>query len=187
MDNIYFYLKGEYKTEDTEVALCDICKVYHSAQGYLHVDEAIKFEGNLRIVSSLVIGQMLTKKFPNASIQSMGANETVLKRMPKADIKNILLTAGLCIILFFGGAMGIMTFSQDVSLNDMLRDLHKFYTGEIAERVPAISIPLAVGVGVGFLAVLQIFRKKSSPPGLIDITLDEFETQIDDYSIKRQG
>lgn len=186
MDNVFFYLKADYKTDEKKVRFSEICKVFHSAKGYLNMDETLNFDGNTRVISALVISQILTKKFPNANIQNMGPAETVLNRRPKTNLSNLLKTIGLCIVLFFGGAMGIMTFSQDVSMGDMLKNLHMFYTGEVADRAPVIAIPFAIGVGAGFLTILQIFKKKSSPPGLIDITLDEFETQIDDYNIKRQ-
>ncbi len=186
MDSIFINLKSEYKTDEQNVPLNAICNMWHSKQGDITVNAPIVFKGKTRVITAYSVMKVLTEKFPGCDIQNLGPSEIVLNRPAKINSMSILKAIGLCLILFFGGALGIMAFNEDVSMRDTLDSIHTYYTGETDNIAPYISIPFAIGVSAGFLGILQIFKKKESPPGILDLTLDEYETQLDDYHIKRQ-
>lgn len=183
MSEIYFKFKSKYETEKQRVNICEICNIWHKDFGNIEMTDVIPFKEKFKPVGALLIIQKLCAKYPDCTCINLGAQDITLCRPPKKSVAMVLLTVALCIILFFGGAIGIMSFSLDTSLNKTLADIHYRFTGNTDDSF-FISIPFAVGISLGFLGILQIFKKKLSPPSLFDLDLNDFETQVNQYISK---
>ena len=91
-------------------------------------------------------------------------------------------SALLCIVLFFGGAIGIISFNEDVEMRKVHADINAFFTGETDEFAPLVSIPYTIGILAGFIGVLGVFnKKKNRKPGLLDLDIMDYEEKIKKY------
>ena len=76
-----------------------------------------------QVVSILKIIALIHEDYPNVDVQNMGETDFVIEYDPVAEEKKgwqILKTAVLCILIFFGAAFTIMAFHNDIDINNIL-------------------------------------------------------------------
>ena len=118
----------------------------------------------------------------------MGATEVILEIKSKEKenkIFELTKTAFVCILLFFGAAMGIMYFHEDVSMSKTLDKLYFTFTG-IKKKNPLImTIPYSFGLGIGmvtfFKRVMSRSIRRRKEPGPLDIETYLYDKDMDEY------
>ena len=100
-------------------------------------------------------------------------------------IVNSFLYSGLalllCLVMFFGGAVAIMTFHEDVDMGRVHSDIYAFFTGVQQENVPVVSVPYSIGVAVGFVMLFGLYKRRKNRPTVLDIDIHNYENELRDY------
>ena len=83
--------------------------------------------------------------------------------------------------MFFGGAVAIMTFHEDVNMPAVLGDIYAFFTGDAAQNAPIVSVPYSVGIVAGFVVLLGLVHRRRHKPTLLELSEHEQEKAVRDY------
>ncbi len=83
--------------------------------------------------SFLDIAKAIRKVNPNVTLDCVGELDTMIMyapqmKQPKKGVE-FLKVLLVCVILFFGSALAIMTFHNDASVPDVLKIVHTIFTG----------------------------------------------------------
>lgn len=137
-------------------------------------------------VSFLEIARAIRRVNPNITLDCVGEQDTVIMyapevKQPKKSVEfcKVLM---VCIILFFGAALAIMTFHNDASVPDVLRTVHTLITGEESDRPVLLIVSYAVGIAVGIMCFFNHFGKKklTDDPTPVQVEFVAYKKQIDD-------
>lgn len=135
------------------------------------------------IVSIMKIIEMADQTFQNVDIQNIGETECVVEfKTPKKDDgpMAIIKTAIICLILFFGVGFSIMSFNNDVSIDDMFSKISKQFTGDKEQGRKILEYCYSIGLGVGIIIFYNHFgpKKLTKDPTPIEVEMRKYERDI---------
>lgn len=136
--------------------------------------------------SFLDIARAIRKVNPNVTLDCVGELDTMIMytpvmKKPKKGVE-FLKVLLVCLILFFGSALAIMTFHNDASVPDVLKNVHMLFTGEETDRPVLLIISYAVGIAIGIMSFFNHFGKKklTNDPTPVQVEFVAYKKQIDD-------
>lgn len=189
---LYVSLKKDVFVYKNEFKLSQICEIAGVEDTSKLDDIVISFNGNARKFSAYEVSTKLLELYPGYSINSIGEVECNIILHNPAHNKAMLVvkTILLCLIMFFGGAITIMTFHEDTNMRKVHTGIHEFFMGEKEQDVPIVSVPYSIGVAVGFAMLFGIFNRKKSRPSILDLDIYDQQDKLKKYvsqSNKRDG
>lgn len=139
-------------------------------------------------ITTIEIAEILTSKFSDIEIQFYGADKIILEIKSRENMNSLLQIGKLifvCITLFFGAALGIMYFHEDVNMTDALERLYFTFIGEHKENPLIMNIPYSIGLGVGmltfFIRIMSSSKRRRMEPGPMDVELYLYDKDLEDY------
>jgi stage V sporulation protein AA len=136
--------------------------------------------------SFLDIAKAIRKVNPNVTLDCVGELDTMIMyapemKQPKKSVE-FLKVLLVCIILFFGSALAIMTFHNDASVPDVLKIVHTIFTGEETDRPVLLIISYAAGIAIGIMSFFNHFGRKklTDDPTPVQVEFVAYKKQIDD-------
>lgn len=142
------------------------------------------------IIPLLDVIESILKDYPNADIQSIGDTDAVIeyhkKPIKPKDWIEWLKVIGVCIIVFSGAFMAIMTYNTDVSLLKTFVAINKMITGQEVEQPYLLSVPYSIGISVGVFIFFNHlgFRKITEDPTPMQIEMKKYEQDAEDCEIE---
>lgn len=160
----------------------ELCKKIEKA-----VVKQIKPNTDQRLLISFNdIARAVQKADPSAVLICVGAEETVVmyyakepKPRPKIEILKVI---AICLILFVGSFMAIMTFHTDAAVPEMFIEVNRMITGKAEERPVILILSYSVGIAVGILVFFNHIGKKkiTADPTPVQVQFAQYKKQIDD-------
>ncbi|MCD8217157.1 MAG: stage V sporulation protein AA [Clostridiales bacterium] len=149
-------------------------------------------QGNhVQVISVLDVIEEIDKIYPALEIVSLGALDFVVRYEPTPEKSGAQLvkTAFLCVILFFGSAFTIMTFIQDVSVGEVFDRFYTRVTGAAPAGVTPLEIGFCIGLAFGIIFFYNhIGRKKiTDDPTPIQVQMRKYEQDVDNTYIENSG
>lgn len=136
--------------------------------------------------SFLDIAKAIRKVNPNVTLDCVGELDTMIMyapqmKQPKKGVE-FLKVLLVCVILFFGSALAIMTFHNDASVPDVLKIVHTIFTGEETDRPLLLIISYAAGIAIGIMSFFNHFGRKklTDDPTPVQVEFVAYKKQIDD-------
>lgn len=196
MDNekVYIVLKTKKAIElDKHVYVKDISDVYcqnaklgKDIEG-VRVYNGEKVENWLSINFNEVVKKIL-ERYPNIDISPLGPTEVLLeiKSQEKANkLFEILKISFVSIILFFGAALGIIYFHEDINMKETLAKMYFTFSGEKVDNPLIMTIPYSLGLAIGVITFFKRVPSKSlrrrKEPGPLDIELYLYDQDMEQY------
>ena len=92
----------------------------------------------------------------------------------------IIKTTIICLILFFGVGFSIMSFNNDVSIDDMFSKISKQFTGDKEQGRKILEYCYSIGLGVGIIIFYNHFgpKKLTKDPTPIEVEMRKYERDI---------
>ncbi len=181
---LYISLKNEHKTDKEAVYLTDICSVWDFKK-HAFIDTGIVYElkSETTVIDLMDVIAMISIRLPDCEIKgAFGSKCVINKTKPVCKAFIFIKILLFCAILFFGGAIGIISFNEDVEMRRVHSDINGFFTRETSESAPFVSIPYSIGILFGFIGILGIFKRKGEKkPGLLELDIMEYEQKINNY------
>jgi hypothetical protein len=179
---LYFSLRETAYADPAGLTLGEICDLSGAATGPL-AQVYIPVSGAVTRVSALWAAEKLRALYPGCLALSVGATEcrVFLRRKQPGPVALVLKTLLLCAVMFFGGAVAIMTFHEDVNMPAVLGDVYAFFTGGPEQSAPVVSIPYSIGVVAGFAVLMGLVHRKRHKPTLLELSEHEQDKQVRDY------
>ena len=162
----HVYLQDVAELSCTDPKVLDRCRVIK----ILHLDE--KKPGRY-VVSVNDILKLLLEKEEKLDVTATGETTFVVtyRKEQQGRMTKALKAAFVCLITFFGTAFAIMTFNNDVSVEDLFARIYQQITGEVSNGFTALEISYSAGIGFGVLFFFNHF-------GRIKITEDPTPMQV---------
>lgn len=150
------------------------------------------------IITIVQLINEIWKQYPKADVQSVGDPEAVIEYHPEVirqqDAWEWLKVAGVCIIIFAGAMVAIMTYNTDVSLGKTFIAINRMFTGEEVDQPFLLSIPYAIGITTGVLVFFNHigFKKITEDPTPMQVEMKKYELDAENCEIetitdKRRG
>lgn len=142
------------------------------------------------VISTLNIVNKINKNFKNINLVVLGPSEILIDI---SDNKNerklfeIIKVAIVSLLLFFGAALAITNFHEDVNLEESFNSIYTLITGKDADKPLILQIPYSLGLGVGMATFFyHIFSKnKKSEPSPLEIEVYNYQKNIDEYVLDK--
>lgn len=142
------------------------------------------------VISTLGIVNKINENFNDINLVVLGPSEILIDI---SDNKNerklfeIIKVVIVSLLLFFGAALAITNFHEDVNLEESLNSIYTLITGNKIERPLILQIPYSLGLGVGMATFFyHIFNKnKESEPSPLEIEIYNYQKNIDEYVLDK--
>ena len=145
----------------------------------LHLDE--KKPGRY-VVSVNDILKLLLEKEEKLDVTATGETTFVVtyRKEQQGRMTKALKAAFVCLITFFGTAFAIMTFNNDVSVEDLFARIYQQITGEVSNGFTALEISYSAGIGFGVLFFFNHFgrRKITEDPTPMQVQMRLYEDNV---------
>lgn len=142
------------------------------------------------IITIIEIINKIWESYPNLHIQSVGDPDIVIEYQPKPtkpkDVWEWVKVIGVCIIIFAGACIAIMTYNTDTSLGKTFIILNQMFTGEEVEQPFLFTIPYSIGITVGIIIFFNHigFRKITEDPTPMQVEMKKYENDVEDCEIE---
>lgn len=142
------------------------------------------------IITIMELIDVILKEYPKADIQSVGDPDVVIeyhkKPIKPKDTIEWLKALSVCIIIFTGACIAVMTYNTDVSLAKTFITLNQMITGEIVEQPYLLTIPYMIGISTGVIVFFNHigFRKISQEPTPMQVEMKKYEKDVEDCEIE---
>ncbi|MFQ9516126.1 MAG: stage V sporulation protein AA [Eubacterium sp.] len=188
-DTLYIKMDQSVELTKSEVTVADIAKLECKNKNVLNKLKPIKLltddsNGKKRyIVSVMKILEIVDETFQNVDVQSLGETECVVefkKAQTGKQYLDIIKTIAICFILFFGVGFSIMSFNNDIGVDDMFGQICELFAGSKEEGKQLIELCYSIGLGVGIMIFYNHFgpKKLSKDPTPIEVEMRKYETDI---------
>ena len=156
-DTLYIKMDQSVELTKSEVTVADIAKLECKNKNVLNKLKPIKLltddsNGKKRyIVSVMKILEIVDETFQNVDVQSLGETECVVefkKAQTGKQYLDIIKTIAICFILFFGVGFSIMSFNNDIGVDDMFGQICELFAGSKEEGKQLIELCYSIGLGV---------------------------------------
>lgn len=194
MQQVTIYLRA-YKRKTAEaqkwVSIGEIADVAAPPQVKAKVD-AIKIfcvpepdKKGIYVITIIEIINRIWDEYPKADIQSLGEPDVVIEYQPKPtkpkDTWEWMKVLGVCIIVFTGACIAIMTYNTDTSLGKTFIILNQMFTGEVVEQPFLFTIPYSIGITAGIIIFFNHigFRKITEDPTPMQVEMKKYEKDVE--------
>lgn len=200
MSNMVVYLKSDQSVavRDEKVKLKDIATIYCRDPEIkynlekLEVMQFPKTRDNKKVISVLSIIEMMKKEYAELEIQNIGETDIIIfYHCPKKPRKywQYAKIVSVCVIVFFGAAITIMAYNNDVDLDKLFSNIYLLFTGVQTDEPTVIHLFYSIGLTVGVLVFFNhIMRKKlTDDPTPFEVQMRLYERDVNDTFILSAG
>ncbi len=176
-------------SQDQEIMIGDIAQVLapegmERAIKELSIHQITKRDSNYVVIDAMKIIRKITGLFPGSDIQAIGPAQTLIEvNIEKRRVLSLPFFILIWLLLFFGSAMAIMNFHDDVSMKDVQSKLYTIITGEVSETPLLFQIPYSFGLGMGMVLFFNhIFKKRiNEEPSPLEVEMFNYQQSMDNY------
>lgn len=187
--NIYIKAEQCIQVKNKKIFIEDVVKIFGSDKKlvkelngevlYMVTDE----KPRKYIFSILKVIELLQKEHPDLTINNVGETDFIVEYTPptrKGKVLEILKVTFVCLSIFFGSAFTIMTFNEDVSVNDVFNLFYELVKEDPPMKGGIMQIAYSLGLPLGIIVFFNHFSKVkiSSDPTPLQVQLRLYEEDV---------
>nr|WP_285852159.1 stage V sporulation protein AA [Robertmurraya korlensis] len=140
---------------------------------------------NIIILDVMKVIPILTNVIEQINIEIIGQTQTIVEVVYKKIGVSIPLFILIWLLLFFGAALAIMNFHEDVSMQAVHQRIYKIITGKENVKPLLLQIPYSIGLGVGMILFFNhVFKKRlNEEPSPLEVEMFNYQQDLDRYVI----
>jgi stage V sporulation protein AA len=176
--------------QDEKIYLMDLAQVIAPETAVpelkkLVVHQVTEEDKNIVIIDVMKIIRMISNIFEDIEVQTIGPAQTIIEVVVKKKQMSYPLFLLIWFLLFFGSAMAIMNFHDDVSMQSVQEKLFLMITGMEDSKPWLFQIPYSIGLGVGMILFFNhVFQKRiNEEPSPLEVEMFNYQMDIDNYVI----
>lgn len=195
-DTLYLKIDQNVVVQDYQVHLQDIASMECTNEAVLRQlkqkkiytfqakDTPKQKKKRMQVFSVLKIIQSIHEDYPDLDVENLGESDFIIEcnaDVVENKMLDIIKTAVLCVVIFFGAAFTIMTFNNDVAVSDVFQQLYSQIIGKQSDGVTEIEICYAIGMPVGIIIFYNHIGKKkiTQDPTPIEVEMRKYEQDVD--------
>lgn len=151
----------------------------------LKVHQISVHDRNIVIIDVMKVIRLISNLIENADVQTIGPAQTIVEVMLKKKQMSLPFFILIWFLLFFGSAMAIMNFHDDVSMRSVQEKLYKIITGVEDTKPWIFQIPYSIGLGLGMILFFNhVFQKRiNEEPSPLEVEMFNYQMDLDNYVI----
>ena len=190
-DTLYLKIDQNVVVQDYQVHLQDIASMECTNEAVLRQlkqkkiytfqakDTPKQKKKRMQVFSVLKIIQSIHEDYPELNVENLGESDFIIEcnaDVVENKMLDIIKTAVLCVVIFFGAAFTIMTFNNDVAVSDVFQQLYSQIIGKQSDGVTEIEICYAIGMPVGIIIFYNHIGKKkiTQDPTPIEVEMRKY-------------
>ena len=140
---------------------------------------------NIIIIDVMKVISLISGLIENADVQTIGPAQTIVEVILKKKQMSLPFFILIWFLLFFGSAMAIMNFHDDVSMRSVQEKLYKIITGVEDSKPWIFQIPYSIGLGLGMILFFNhVFKKRiNEEPSPLEVEMFNYQMDLDNYVI----
>ncbi len=140
---------------------------------------------NIIILDVMKVIPILTNMVEQINIEIIGQSQTIVEVVYKKIGVSIPLFILIWLLLFFGAALAIMNFHEDVSMQAVHQRIYKIITGKENLKPLILQIPYSIGLGLGMILFFNhVFKKRlNEEPSPLEVEMFNYQQDLDRYVI----
>ena len=193
---IYIKASGNSIVFHKSVTLGDVLKIECTNIGILRAVKQMNlysFNHEHSVVFSILkVIERIHQDYPTAEIVNCGETDFVVEYKKDEKKSAFLATLKLivvAIIVFFGSAFTIMTFHNDIGIQEVFEKFYLQLTGVTKPAVTELEISYSIGLAIGIVVFFNHFSKKrlSKDPTPIEVEMKKYNKDLINTKIARAG
>ncbi len=188
-DILYMKIDRNIELNKREIYLSDVAKLECVNKEILNRVKAIKLmnipdeKDNRFVFSVLKVIELIHKLYPNLEINNMGEIDFIIdyeKPGKQPKILSMFKLLSVCVITFFGAAFAIMTFNNDVGVDEIFKQVHELVLGVPSDGFTVLELTYSIGLTLGILVFYNHFggKKITSDPTPVEVEMRLYEDDI---------
>ncbi|MBB6444761.1 stage V sporulation protein AA [Bacillus benzoevorans] len=155
----------------------------------LIIYEASESDRNIIIIDVIQVVQEISRHFPKLGIEMLGPTQTIVEVVYKKKKYSLPLFFITWLLLFFGAALTIMNFHEDVGMEAVHQKIYEIMTGRKNEKPLLFQIPYSIGLGVGMILFFNhVFKKRlNEEPSPLEVEMFNYQQDLDQYVIMHEN
>ncbi|MCM3571735.1 MULTISPECIES: stage V sporulation protein AA [Mesobacillus] len=144
---------------------------------------------HIHIIDVMKIIRFIAGIYPDHEIQTVGPPQTIIEVIYKKKGMSIPFFILVWFLLFFGAALTIMNFHEDVSMQSVHQRLYFIMTGKEVAKPLLFQIPYSIGIGLGMILFFNhVFKKRlNEEPSPLEVEMFNYQQSLDQYVILHEN
>ncbi|MBU8879186.1 stage V sporulation protein AA [Bacillus sp. FJAT-29790] len=192
---VYISLRHRIQVRPKEVILLkNIAQIIADDNVYeqlsnMTVCEVTESDQNMIVIDEMKVIRLITKKFQEIEIQTLGPSQVIIEVVSKKRKVSLPLFILVWFLLFFGAALAIMNFHEDVSMKIVQQRIYTIITGEIDTKPLIFQIPYSIGLGLGMILFFNhLFKKRfNEEPSPLEVEMFNYQLDLDNYVVMHEN
>ena len=189
---VYIKASGNCVVYDRNITLGDVLKIECSNLGMLRAIKQMdlySFNHEHAVAFSVLrVVERIHRDYPEAQIENCGESDFIVeyqKDSVKSKVLEKLKLGLICIAVFFGSAFTIMTYHNDVGIDEVFSKFYTQLTGEEKPMISELEISYSIGLALGIIVFFNHLSKKrlSKDPTPLEIEMKKYSKDMIDAQI----
>ncbi|KAB2333743.1 stage V sporulation protein AA [Bacillus mesophilum] len=186
---VYIRLRHRLQVRpNTVIHLEDIAQIIADEELFsvlrrLKMHQVIKEDNNIIIIDIMKVIKLIKKQFQMLEIQTIGPSQVIVEVARKKRKTSMSLFVLVWLLLFFGAALTIMNFHEDVSMREVHLKIFTIITGIEDEKPLVFQVPYSIGLGAGMIIFFNhLFKKRlNEEPSPLEVEMFNYQLDLDNY------
>jgi stage V sporulation protein AA len=163
-------------------------EVLHDLQS-MEIYQLKKEDGNIVVIDIMKVIRLITARFEDVEVQTIGPAQTIIEVVAKKKGVSIPFFLLIWFLLFFGSAMTLMNFHDDVSMKSVQEKIYTIITGKKEAKPLLFQIPYSIGLGLGMILFFNhVFKKRiNDEPSPLEVEMFNYQMDLDNYVILHEN
>ncbi|MED4204277.1 stage V sporulation protein AA [Neobacillus mesonae] len=146
-------------------------------------------DGNIVIIDVMKVIELIAKQFAEMEVQTIGPAQTIIEVVSKKKGVSIPFFLLIWFLLFFGSALTLMNFHDDVSMRSVQEKIYTIITGKKETKPLLFQIPYSIGLGLGMILFFNhVFKKRiNDEPSPLEVEMFNYQMDLDNYVILNEN
>ncbi len=151
----------------------------------LKVHQISEKDKNIIIIDVMKVIGLISGLIEDVEVQTIGPAQTIVEVKMKKKQMSFPFFILIWFLLFFGSAMAIMNFHDDVSMRSVQEKLYLIITGVEDTKPWIFQIPYSIGLGLGMILFFNhVFQKRiNEEPSPLEVEMFNYQMDLDNYVI----
>ncbi|MEW9110924.1 stage V sporulation protein AA [Cytobacillus gottheilii] len=186
---VYIRLRHRLQVRpNTAIHLEDIAQIIADEELFsvlrrLKMHQVIEEDNNIIIIDIMKVIKLIKNQFQMLEIQTIGPSQVIVEVARKKRKTSMSLFVLVWLLLFFGAALTIMNFHEDVSMREVHLKIFTIITGIEDEKPLVFQVPYSIGLGAGMIIFFNhLFKKRlNEEPSPLEVEMFNYQLDLDNY------
>jgi stage V sporulation protein AA len=157
--------------------------------GNLFIYEICDQDRNIVIIDVMQVVKEIFSYDHSIEVQTVGPTQTIVEVVFKKKDFSKPLFVVIWFLLFFGAALTMMNFHEDVSMQPVQQKIYRIITGRDEPKPLLFQIPYSFGLGLGMILFFNhVFKKRlNEEPSPLEVEMFNYQQDLDRYVIMHEN